>query len=274
MRNGDILRDGKEKRFRRNRFSFQRNCLPISSVLPFLICSGCAVPVGMVSSALASCAAAVAKYPREVATCPVEMVQWSQNGLPDGSDGPCRGGSGMPSYIMALDAGTTSNRCILFDRAGHVCSMAQKEFTQFFPKPGLGGARCRGDLVSTVEEVAQQAMREHRRVSLGHCRHWHHQPAGNHRGLEQRHRPPRLSGNRLAVPPDRRVLRQPEGAGPGGAHPAKDRPGAGRLLLRPQSSGGFWSRRPAPGHRRREGSCALGPWKPGSSGSSPGADSM
>ena len=42
----------------------------------------------------------------------------------------------MPSYIMALDAGTTSNRCILFDRAGHVCSMAQKEFTQFFPKPG------------------------------------------------------------------------------------------------------------------------------------------
>ena len=64
MRNGDILRDGKEKRFRRNRFSFQRNCLSISSVLPFLICSGCAVPVGMVES-LASCAAAVAKYPRK-----------------------------------------------------------------------------------------------------------------------------------------------------------------------------------------------------------------
>ena len=34
----------------------------------------------------------------------------------------------MGKYIMALDAGTTSNRCILFDEAGNICSMAQKEF--------------------------------------------------------------------------------------------------------------------------------------------------
>ena len=40
------------------------------------------------------------------------------------------------SYIMALDAGTTSNRCILFNKAGEMCSVAQKEFTQYFPKPG------------------------------------------------------------------------------------------------------------------------------------------
>ena len=40
------------------------------------------------------------------------------------------------SYIMALDAGTTSNRCILFNEAGEMCSTAQKEFTQYFPKPG------------------------------------------------------------------------------------------------------------------------------------------
>ena len=39
-------------------------------------------------------------------------------------------------YIMALDAGTTSNRCILFDEAGEICSMAQKEFRQIFPNPG------------------------------------------------------------------------------------------------------------------------------------------
>ena len=39
-------------------------------------------------------------------------------------------------YIMALDAGTTSNRCCLFNEAGEVCSMAQKEFTQYFPQPG------------------------------------------------------------------------------------------------------------------------------------------
>ena len=40
------------------------------------------------------------------------------------------------SYIMALDAGTTSNRCILFNQAGEMCSVAQKEFTQYFPRPG------------------------------------------------------------------------------------------------------------------------------------------
>ena len=42
----------------------------------------------------------------------------------------------MAKYIMAIDSGTTSNRCILFDRDGRICSMAQKEFTQHFPKPG------------------------------------------------------------------------------------------------------------------------------------------
>ena len=37
---------------------------------------------------------------------------------------------------MALDAGTTSNRCVLFDQAGNIQAVAQKEFTQYFPKPG------------------------------------------------------------------------------------------------------------------------------------------
>lgn len=42
----------------------------------------------------------------------------------------------MARYIMALDAGTTSNRCILFNEKGEICSVAQKEFTQYFPEPG------------------------------------------------------------------------------------------------------------------------------------------
>ena len=42
----------------------------------------------------------------------------------------------MSQYIMALDAGTTSNRCILFNRSGEICAMAQREFTQYFPQPG------------------------------------------------------------------------------------------------------------------------------------------
>ena len=42
----------------------------------------------------------------------------------------------MKKYVMALDQGTTSSRCILFDRQGNIVSMAQKEFTQVYPKPG------------------------------------------------------------------------------------------------------------------------------------------
>ena len=42
----------------------------------------------------------------------------------------------MAKYVMAFDAGTTSNRCILFNEKGEMCSVAQKEFTQYFPKPG------------------------------------------------------------------------------------------------------------------------------------------
>lgn len=42
----------------------------------------------------------------------------------------------MKKYIMAMDQGTTSCRTILFDRQGNICSMAQKEFPQYYPKPG------------------------------------------------------------------------------------------------------------------------------------------
>ena len=42
----------------------------------------------------------------------------------------------MKQYIMALDQGTTSSRCIIFDKQGKMKSVAQKEFTQIYPKPG------------------------------------------------------------------------------------------------------------------------------------------
>jgi len=42
----------------------------------------------------------------------------------------------MAKYVMALDQGTTSSRCILFNKEGLIASVAQKEFTQMFPKPG------------------------------------------------------------------------------------------------------------------------------------------
>ena len=63
----------------------------------------------------------------------------------------------MAKYIMALDAGTTSNRCILFNERGEMCSVAQKEFTQFFPKPGWVEHDA-NEIWSTQLEVAQRAM--------------------------------------------------------------------------------------------------------------------
>lgn len=42
----------------------------------------------------------------------------------------------MEKYILALDQGTTSSRAILFNKKGEIYSVTQKEFTQYFPKPG------------------------------------------------------------------------------------------------------------------------------------------
>ena len=63
----------------------------------------------------------------------------------------------MAKYIMALDAGTTSNRCILFNEQGEMCSVAQKEFTQYFPQPGWVEHDA-NEIWSTQIEVAQRAM--------------------------------------------------------------------------------------------------------------------
>ena len=63
----------------------------------------------------------------------------------------------MSKYIMALDSGTTSNRCILFNAAGEICSVAQKEFTQIFPQPGWVEHDA-DEIFSTQLEVARLAL--------------------------------------------------------------------------------------------------------------------
>lgn len=63
----------------------------------------------------------------------------------------------MARYIMALDAGTTSNRCILFNEQGEVCSVAQKEFTQYYPNAGWVEHDAE-EIWSTQLEVASKAM--------------------------------------------------------------------------------------------------------------------
>ena len=62
-------------------------------------------------------------------------------------------------YVMALDQGTTSSRCILFDHAGNICSVAQKEFTQIFPKPGWVEHDAE-EIWDTTLEVSRAAMKK------------------------------------------------------------------------------------------------------------------
>ena len=65
----------------------------------------------------------------------------------------------MKQYIMALDSGTTSNRCILFDKEGNMRSVAQKEFTQYFPQPGWVEHDA-NEIWQSQLSVAREAMRK------------------------------------------------------------------------------------------------------------------
>ena len=70
---------------------------------------------------------------------------------------PAPKGETTMQYIMSLDQGTTSSRCILFDRAGNICVSAQKEFRQIFPKPGWVEHDAM-EIWRTTLEVAKNAM--------------------------------------------------------------------------------------------------------------------
>lgn len=63
----------------------------------------------------------------------------------------------MGKYILALDQGTTSSRCILFDKSGQIVSLAQKEFTQLYPQPGWVEHNPR-EIWSSQLAVATEAM--------------------------------------------------------------------------------------------------------------------
>ncbi|MCR5760817.1 MAG: glycerol kinase GlpK [Sphaerochaetaceae bacterium] len=64
-------------------------------------------------------------------------------------------------YIMALDQGTTSSRCLIFDKAGRICAVCQKEFPQIFPKPGWVEHDAT-EIWDTTLEVSRAAMKKMR----------------------------------------------------------------------------------------------------------------
>lgn len=63
----------------------------------------------------------------------------------------------MKKYVMALDQGTTSSRCILFDKEGNICSVSQREFEQIYPQPGWVEHNPM-DIWSSQASVAAEAM--------------------------------------------------------------------------------------------------------------------
>lgn len=65
----------------------------------------------------------------------------------------------MEQYVMALDQGTTSSRCILFNHAGDICGMAQREFEQIYPYPGWVEQNPR-EIWSSQYSVMAQVMAE------------------------------------------------------------------------------------------------------------------
>ncbi len=63
----------------------------------------------------------------------------------------------MAKYIMALDAGTTSNRCILFNEKGVICSVHRRNLHSIFPNPGWVEHDA-DEIWSTMLDVAVEAM--------------------------------------------------------------------------------------------------------------------
>ena len=155
----------------------------------------------------------------------------------------------MPTYVLAIDQGTTSSRAILFREDLTVAASAQKEFAQHFPASGwvehepedLWSDGRRGLPTRSWTKVGRQRRR--------HRGDRHHQPARDDPRLGQGDGQGDPSRHRLAGPAHRRHLRRHEGRRPGGDR-RRRRPG---LLLDPYFSGTkvAWILDHVPGARAR-----------------------
>ena len=178
----------------------------------------------------------------------------------------------MAKYVMALDAGTTSNRCILFNEAGEVCSMAQKEFTQYFPQPGWVEHDA-NEIWSTQLEVARQAM-----DNIGAT-------AANIAaiGITNQRETTIVWDKKTGQPVCRAIVWQcrrtsrycDELKAKGLTEMFRAKTGLVIDAYFPAPScAGFWKMFPGQGSERNRGSCCSAQWRPGLSGSSPAARPM
>ena len=111
----------------------------------------------------------------------------------------------MAKYVMALDAGTTSNRCILFNEKGEMCSVSQREFTQYFPKPGWVEHDA-DEIWACQLGVAVEAMNKIGATADDYRSDRHHQSERDGDRLGQEYRRAGLSRDCMAVPQNIRVL--------------------------------------------------------------------
>ena len=105
---------------------------------------------------------------------------------------------------MALDQGTTSSRAIIFDEHQNIVNMAQKEFTQHYPKAGWvehDPLEIYASQYGVLVEVLARSGMEAGEI----CGHRHHQPARDDHRLGQKHRPSGVQRHRVAVPPHRPI---------------------------------------------------------------------
>ena len=115
-------------------------------------------------------------------------------------------------YVMAMDAGTTGIRAILFDHSGDLVAEASQEFPQIYPEPGWVEHNPL-DIWNTQITVAKKVLDTAGVAAEAIVGDRHHQPAGDDDRLGPADRPPGHERHRLAGPPDGRLLRRVEGPG-------------------------------------------------------------
>ena len=115
----------------------------------------------------------------------------------------------MPSFILAIDQGTTSSRAILFDKRCRIRASAQREFRQHYPNPGWVEHEPE-DLWKTTIATCPRGAAQGRRAGQGDRRARHHQSARNDHRLGPQDRQSHPPGDRMAGPANGRSLCGPE----------------------------------------------------------------
>ena len=81
-------------------------------------------------------------------------------------------------FILSLDQGTTSSRAILFNKKGEIVEIAQKEFTQYFPKPGWVEHDA-NEIWGSFWRLLQKYLAEADIKPEANCSNWYYESTGN-----------------------------------------------------------------------------------------------